>query len=325
MAGPFETVSWAGGDGHNIPLQQDGKNAYSLTLAWYATGKGIWLTRAKNTILAWGSTLKDLNEHIEGGEGLAYMTAAAEILRASASASGWSSENTKTYLGMIDRISAGWNETRGLVRTDFFMNQGAYGNSGAMNVAVFSDNRDLYEDMVYHATVGANPDPSIDYAIPIQISGDKDFYGQVTKMGRDQGHPMGTLRAVSYMGITARIQGTSGVDFFTQNSSRLLAGWEYWSRYNSGDDDVPWEPKAIRPATSDEVYDKLNDISRGRDYANDTALHPLETTGVAYHEYHRRGDASEMTHYLAYMKWQGLGWDAFEWGDDGSLKAIGLL
>lgn len=169
MAGPFGTVSWAGGDGHNIPLQQDGKNAYYLTLAWYATGTEIWLTRAKNTILAWGSTLKDLNEHIQGGEGLAYMTAAAEILRASASDSGWSSENTKTYLGMIDRISAGWNETRGLVGPNFFMNQGAYGNSGAMNVAVFSDNRDLYEDMVYHATVGANPDPSIDYAIPIQV------------------------------------------------------------------------------------------------------------------------------------------------------------
>ncbi|KAJ4212841.1 hypothetical protein NW759_011482 [Fusarium solani] len=306
MAGPFGTVSWAGGDGHNIPLQQDGKNAYYLTLAWYATGTEIWLTRAKNTILAWGSTLKDLNEHIQGGEGLAYMTAAAEILRASASDSGWSSENTKTYLGMIDRISAGWNETRGLVGPNFFMNQGAYGNSGAMNVAVFSDNRDLYEDMVYHATVGANPDPSIDYAIPIQISGDKDFYGQVTEMG-------------------PRIQGTSGVDFFTQNSSRLLAGWEYWSRYNSGDDDVPWEPKATPPATSDEVYAKLNDISRGRNYANDTALHPLETIGVAYHEYYRRGDASEMPHHLAYMKWQGLGWDAFEWGDDGSLKAIGLL
>lgn len=169
MKGPFESVIWAGEDGHNIPLQTDGKSAYALTFGWYATANATWLSRAKEIILAWGSTLEYLNEQIQGGEGLAYMTAASEILRASSASSGWSESDTTVYLEMIQRIIAPWAEDESLTRNDFFMNQGFYGNGGAMNVAVFSNNRTMYDDMVQHATVGANPDPSIDYAIPIQV------------------------------------------------------------------------------------------------------------------------------------------------------------
>lgn len=169
MFGPFYEVNWAGEDGHNIPLQRDGKSSYMLTLGWYATGNPLWLSRAKEIILAWGTTLRILNEQIQGGEGLAYMTASAEILRATSAHSGWSKENTTAYLTMIEAIIAPWNETEGLTRNNFFMNQGFYGNSGAMAAAVFSENRTMYEDMIYHASVGANPDPTIDYAIPIQV------------------------------------------------------------------------------------------------------------------------------------------------------------
>lgn len=170
MEGPFETLLFAGEDEHNIPLQNDGKSAYALTLGWYATGDDLWLSRAKEIIAAWSSTLKVLNEHIQGGEGMAYMTAAAEILRALSAFSGWQKSDTAEYLDMIQRIIAPWTEGDGLTRNDFFMNQGFYGNGGAMNIAVFSDNRTLYDDMVHHATVGDNPDPTLDYAIPIQVN-----------------------------------------------------------------------------------------------------------------------------------------------------------
>ncbi|KAJ5901533.1 hypothetical protein N7495_002061 [Penicillium taxi] len=307
MSGPYESVNWAGGDGHNIPLQTDGKSAYALTLGWYATGNSLWLSRAKEIVLAWGSTLKDLNEQIQGGEGIGYMTAAAEILRATASDSGWSSENTTTWLTMIDTVTSTWNSSYGIARNDFFMNQGCYGNNGAMSLAVFSNNRTLYDEMVRQATIGENPDSSIDYAIPLQ-------------MGRDQAHPMGTLRGLAFMGTTAKIQG--GSDFYNQNSSRLLAGYEYWARYNGGDDTVPWEPKEIRPG-SGEIYDKLVNTSRGRNYAE--SAQPLEAIGVAYHEYYRSNRIDDMPYYSSYMKWQGIGWDTFEWGDDGSVGYLDLL
>ncbi|KAL2840278.1 hypothetical protein BJY01DRAFT_250057 [Aspergillus pseudoustus] len=131
---------------------------------------------------------------------------------------------------------------------------------------------------------------------------------------------MGTLRGLGFMGTTSRIQG--GADFYTQNSARLLAGYEYWSRYNSGDDTVPWEPKEIRPG-SGEVYDALSEDSRGRNYANYTQ--PLEAIGIAYHEYFRRGFVDDRPQYTSYMEWQGVGWDTFEWGDDETVGNLGLL
>lgn len=95
------------------------------------------------------------------------MTATAETIRASSNHSGWSSADTTTYLGMIERIIAPWNQSQGLTSDTFFMNQCFCGNGGAMNVAVFSNNRSMYERMVYQASIDANPDPSIDYAIPL--------------------------------------------------------------------------------------------------------------------------------------------------------------
>jgi hypothetical protein len=130
---------------------------------------------------------------------------------------------------------------------------------------------------------------------------------------------MGTLRGVSYMGITSRIQGST--DFYTQNSSRLLAGFEYWSRYNAGED-VPWEDRVVRPG-SGEVWTVVNDTSRGRNYAT-YGSQPLEAIGVAFHEYYRRGAIDNMPKYSAYMKWQGVGWDTFEWADDRTLAWLGL-
>lgn len=205
MQGPFEGVNWAGGDGHNIALQNDGKLAYMLTLGWYATGNSTWLERGRHIVHEWPTTLRVLNEHIQGGEGLVHLTAPAEILRATSKRSSWTESDLAKYSRMIDNIVVPWSETEGLTRNYFFMNQGFYGNNGAMTVAVFSESRILYDKMVHRATVDSNPIPSLDYAILLQISGKPEYSGQVTEVGRDQHHPMGTLRGLSFMGHTMMI------------------------------------------------------------------------------------------------------------------------
>jgi hypothetical protein len=323
MSGPYAEVIWAGDDGHNIPLQTDGKAAYIMTLGWYATGNSTWLDRSLTIIRAWSTTLNYLNDQIQGGEGMAYMTAAAEILRASP-ASGWTSTDTANYLAMFERIRAQpWTDNDGLSGAAFFMNQGAYGNSAVMALAVFAEDAELYNTMVHQATVGDHPNITLDYAISIQISAKPDYYGQVTEMGRDQGHPMGTLRAVSYMGLTALIQGKiRGVqtNFFTHNNTRLIAGWEYWATYNGGED-VPWEERVVRPG-SGEVWTVVSETSRGSDYNNGKS--PVEAIGVGYHQYFRMGLASRMPKYMAYLEGLGLGFDTFEFGDAKSVAALGL-
>lgn len=152
---------------------------------------------------------------------------------------------------------------------------------------------------------------------PVQISGNPDYYGQVTEMGRDEYHPMGTLRGLGFLGLTSKIQHTT--DLYSQNSSRLLAGWEYWAKYNGGLD-VPWEPKPIRPG-SGEVYATVSPSGRGRNYA--TYWQPLENIDVVYHEVFRRGWVDRIPYYTSYMKGMGIGWDVFEWGDDRSVANLG--
>lgn len=57
MSEPYVEVIWAGDDGHNIPLQTDGKSAYIMTLGWYATGNTTWLDRSLTVIRAWSTQL----------------------------------------------------------------------------------------------------------------------------------------------------------------------------------------------------------------------------------------------------------------------------
>ncbi|KAL2202161.1 chondroitin AC/alginate lyase [Sarocladium strictum] len=316
MAGPFEEVNWAGGDGHNIPLQEDGKAAYMLTLGWYATGNKEWLSRAYHIIHEWSTTLRILNEHIQGGEGLAYMTASAEILRATSPDSGWTDEDTENMNAMITSIIEPWTELEGLTRINFWMNQGWYGNNGAMTVAVFSENRTLYEKMVHQATVGSHPIPSLDYAIPLQILDDPDYLGQVVEMGRDQFHPMGTLRGLAFSGHTSAIQ--RGVDYFSLAGNRMLHGWEYWARYNNSSD-VAWKPLFV--GAGGESWPVIASNGRGRNY--EQYWQPVEAIGVGYYEYFRRGKACYMPWLIEYMSWQGVGWSTFEWGSDAAVARLG--
>lgn len=129
---------------------------------------------------------------------------------------------------------------------------------------------------------------------------------------------MGTLRGLSFLGQTNKIQ-QGAADFYTQNSSRLLAGFEYWSKYNTWHDDVPWQPRVVRPG-SGEVWYVLNDTRRGANYA--TYWMPVEAIGCAYFEYSRRG--VNTTYYKEYVSNATVGWDTFEWGDDRSVAALGF-
>lgn len=136
-------------------------------------------------------------------------------------------------------------------------------------------------------------------------------------MGRDQFHPMGTLRGLCFMGHTSQIQ--KGVDFFSLAENRLLAGWEYWAKYNNGTE-VPWEPRRIRE-DGEEWYNATNPNGRGRNY--EQYWQPVEAIGVGYYEYYRRGEIKSSSSLATYMGWQGVGWSTFEWGFDAAIRKLG--
>jgi hypothetical protein len=136
-------------------------------------------------------------------------------------------------------------------------------------------------------------------------------------MGRDEYHPMGTLRGLSFMGHTSQVQ--KGIDFFSLEGNRLLAGWEYWATYNNGTE-VAWEPLRIT-MNGTEWYNATSTSGRGRNY--EQYWQPVEAIGVGYYEYFRRGQIKNMTNLATYMSWQGVRWSTFEWGFDAAIHHLG--
>lgn len=331
-AGPFATVLFAGEDGHNIPLQSDGKAAYISTLGWYATGNSTWLSRSLSTIRAWSNTLVYMNEHIQGAEGMGYMTAAAEILRATAPYSGWGQNDTDQYNTMIHTVIANtpWNQTNGPTRGDRFFNQGVYGNSGVMATAVFAEIPDLYNQMVRQTTQCISTNPNVDPGLPCQFLGPEAgiYHGQVKEMGRDQAHPMGGLRGLSYMGLTAQIQNKTqpAPNYFTMADNRLAEAFHYYGKYNRLGYDYapPYRPTNITQVrdTKVTIYNELNSTSRYKNYTE--ARSPVEAIGIGFYSFLKHGfRPSDFGNYTIELQQQGLyGWDVFEFGDTLSYQAL---
>ncbi|VUC35190.1 unnamed protein product [Clonostachys rosea] len=329
--GPFETVIFAGKDGHNIPLQDDGKAVYISTLGWYATGNSTWLSRALTTIRGWSSTLTYMNDHIQGAEGLGYMTAAAEILRATSDFSGWGQNDTDQYNSMIDSVIANtpWNATNGPTRSNLFFNQGVYGNSGVMAVAVFAENAELYNQMVKQTTECVSNNPNVDPGLPCQFLGPETGYnGQVKEMGRDQGHPLGSLRGLSYMGRTALLQKDfqDAPNYFTLAENRLAAAHEYHGQYNRLNFDYipPYQETNATQVqeTKVTIWTELNSTARYQNYTEGRS--PVEAIGAGFYAFLKQGfKASDFGNYTIELQEQGeYGWDVFEFGDPDSYKEL---
>ena len=90
-------------------------------------------------------------------------------------------------------------------------------------IAVFTDNRELFDNAVYHY-LHANANGSlIKYIYPT---------GQCQETRRDQGHVQMGLYEFSG---AARIAYTQGVDLFSAADNRLALGLEYSARFICGD------------------------------------------------------------------------------------------
>ncbi|KAH6691367.1 hypothetical protein F5X68DRAFT_259443 [Plectosphaerella plurivora] len=277
ILGPLPALPF-GEDAWSSNFTVDAQYASPHTVAYFVTGHHFHRQRALYAVRRWLTTLDLLEEYIRGGAGLRYLTAACEILRSTKS-SVWTEADTQLYHDFATLVRANWDSINGMARPDLFFNQGAYANGGAMAMAVFIEDADLFRPMVLQGTVGANPLPYIDYSIRRMIPNDSESYGQVTEMGRDQVHPAGTLKIFADMAYTADVQGNLGgrieyVDMFSFDGYRLLAGYEYFACYNLGHD-VSGESRWINePAGT--IYERVaNTSDRGMPFR--TMQHPTDS------------------------------------------------
>lgn len=313
---PFGEDNWSS----NFTV--DAQYAYLNTVAYFVTGHPFHRQRALHATRRWMASL-----YIRGGAGLRYLTAACEILR-STNSSIWTDADTLLYHDFAGRVRSNWDSTNGLARPDLFFNQGIYANGGAMAMVVFLGDVDLYSQIVYQATVGANPLPHIDYAIRRQISNESDFYGQITEMGRDQAHPAGSLKIFADMAYTAEIQGNlegriEYVDLSSFDDYSLLAGYEYFARWNLGHD-VSWEDRWINePAGT--VYERVaNTSDRGIPFR--TMQHPTDSGALwaptaAYYRF-KELVPDRIKYLKTYVEAQTLGLDTLIYAKEGNFEDL---
>lgn len=153
-----------------LPALPYGQDAWSSIFTVDAQYAYLHATRR------WLTELNLLEEYIQGGNGLRYLTVACEIMR-SITTSWWTANDTQLYHNFAKRVRRNWDSTNGMARNDLFFNQGAYANGGAISMAVFLGDVDLYQQIIKQVTVGTNPDPSINYAISKQIHNDTGYKG----------------------------------------------------------------------------------------------------------------------------------------------------
>ncbi|MDX6345665.1 MAG: hypothetical protein QOF84_455, partial [Streptomyces sp.] len=202
--------------------------AYQNALMWYITQDVRYADKARDIVNIWSRTLEGITgadgELGASLQGFKFVNA-AEILRHS-DYGGWAAEDVarceqslrdvwyKAQSGYALFANGGWDT--GIIQT-------------VLGIAVFCDDRVMFEDAVRYAAAGAG-NGSIKHRII-------NATGQGQESGRDQTHEQ---LALGLLASAAQVAWNQGVDLFGFASNRILAGYEYDAKYNLGHDDVPF-------------------------------------------------------------------------------------
>jgi len=225
MKGPFEFVNREPNE--NLGEYIDDSTAVlHQSILYSVTGKEQYAENALKIIRAW------TKEHTKWGGGTVFLAASdhglyfiqgAEILRYTYK--GWTENDTKqmeTYC--IDMLWPLFHFPKPLRAA----NQGAAQLKGGMAVAVFCNDKERFVQVID----AFRADPSAGILNTLEN-------GQTGDSGRDQGHAFGMLKNLTF---TAEVAHRQDVDLYSLLDNRLLKISEYWSKYNLGEEVVPWVP-----------------------------------------------------------------------------------
>ena len=216
ISGPYSKPDIGGKD-----LSQSARMAYSCAVLWYISREECYAEIVIDIIEKWANTLRSFDEN--NAKLLVALTGyefcnAAEILRYNYP--GWKKIDTENMTRLM--MSAFYPT----IRYYFPVANGNWDGAimhTLLAIAVFTDNRELFDNAVYHY-LHANANGSlIKYIYPT---------GQCQETRRDQGHVQMGLYEFSG---AARIAYTQGVDLFSAADNRLALGLEYSARFICGD------------------------------------------------------------------------------------------
>ena len=215
ISGPYAKPDVGGNE-----LSRCSRMTYQCAVLWYLTGDKRYAEMAIDIIEQWSNTLRSFDEN--NAKLLVALTGyefcnAAEILRYHYE--GWTEKQTESATRLL--MSAYYPTIR------YYFSE-ANGNwDGAimhtlLAIAVFTDNRALFDNAVYHYLHAPANGSLIKYVYP---------NGQCQETQRDQGHVQMGLYEFSG---AARIAYTQGVDLFSAADYRLALGLEYSAKFITG-------------------------------------------------------------------------------------------
>ncbi|MEV0170260.1 alginate lyase family protein [Streptomyces sp. NPDC050803] len=234
--GPTNWTSQAAGDA---------AAAYQNALMWAVTGDVRHADKARDILDVWAASLTgitgadgQLGAGIQGFK----LVNAAEILRHTGY-DGWPEESVRCCERSFTDVwypalsgyclYANGNWDLAALRT-------------ILAIAVFTDNHVMFEDALRFAAAGSG-NGSVLHRIVTAA-------GQGQESGRDQAHEQ---LALGLLADAAEVAWQQGVDLYGFADDRILANFEYFARYNLGDDSVPFTPdldrtgKYLKSAVSD--------------------------------------------------------------------------
>jgi len=216
LRGPYGKPNIGGDD-----LSKCANMAYNYALVWYITHDRVYATRAIDLLNTWSPTLWDLDYN--DAKLLAAWTGhllcnAAEILRYSNA--GWQQKDIAAFSRMLMTVYYP------LMRPYYPQANGNWDGAiihSLIAIAIFTDNRPLYNNAVGH----------FKYA-PVNGSIFKYVYpnGQCQESPRDQGH---VQLGIGEFAGAAQVAYTQGTDLFSIAGDRIALGFEYTARYLLGE------------------------------------------------------------------------------------------
>lgn len=250
LCGPCATVtrSPASAAG-NFEMVMDGNAAYQNALMWCITGDEAHAKKAVEILDAWSARLTAMDgkdvQLSAGLNGFKFVNA-AELLRHTYP--GWSpagvARSEKLFREVVlppvysFALHANGNWDAACIKT--VMAIGVYCNDGA-----------LFDRAVRYFRFGKGNGRLTNYVFSES--------GQCQESGRDQQH---TQLGLGLLAEACEIAWKQGTDLYGEAGNRLLKGFEYTARYNTGDDGVPFEGHT--DTTGKYTHKKISSAGRGK-------------------------------------------------------------
>ena len=220
MQGPFAAVGRAQ-DEANSEFTNDMRAVHNLARIWYFTRDEAYAIKARDILMSWANT------HTEFLPGQVYLTMGYEAYRIFEGAdilrgawSGWNPNDTEILKEYFSEVWLNHELQHLAVPAPMrAANQGTAQYAAAINIAVFNDDEELFDQLVHiFRTDGSS---ALASSLP---------NGQVGDSGRDA-HDEGQILLWARSAETIWQQ---GVDVYSELDNRMLAAIEYLARGNSG-------------------------------------------------------------------------------------------